>query len=309
MTGGEMVRHEDGTPRWPAGYRCAALVTVNFDAEALLLAEPGMAGRQKTLSVLRYGATRGARRLLDALAAAGMPSTWFTPAVTADDHAGVVRDVVTSGHAVGLRGYAYEPLDRMPASERTARLARAAERLHAVAGAPARGFRLPVGEWPRSLAAELADIGVAWSSSWFGDDTPFALAAGAGRSLVEFPIHHALDDRTAFFWNVNPPIPAGQSRISSYGEVLENWLLEFEGCRREGLLFVPQLHPEISGTPGRIGLVEELLATLTADPSVWRPTGDELARWWASAHPVNPAGHPADVFFHTSDHRESETTR
>ncbi|MDQ7905200.1 polysaccharide deacetylase family protein [Phytohabitans sp. ZYX-F-186] len=314
---GEAVRHEDGTPRWPDGYGCAALVTVNFDAEALLLAEPGMAGRQKTLSVLRYGATRGAGRLLDALAAAGVPSTWFTPAVTAEEHPGVVRDAVRSGHAVGLRGYAYEPLDRMPAAERTERLARAAELLQAVTGEPARGFRLPVGEWPPSLAAELARLGVAWSSSWYGDDTPFTLEAGAGRSIVEFPVHHALDDRIAFYWNVNPPIPAGQSRISPYGEVLENWLLELEGCRREGLLFVLQLHPEICGTPGRIGLVEELLATLAADPSVWRPTGDELARWWAAAHPANPPGHPADVFFDTSDPgalgragiRESETTR
>lgn len=301
MTGAGTVRHEDGGPRWPGTARCAALVTVNFDGEDLLLAEPGMAGRQKTLSVLRYGATRGAARLLDALDGAGLPSTWFTPVSTADRHPGVVRDVARAGHAVGLRGRVYGPLDRITGAERRPLLAEAAHRLGVLAGGPVRGFRLPVGEWPLTLASELADAGIAWSSSWHGDDTPFVLPAGDGRHLVEFPAHHALDDRVAFYWNVNPPIPAGQSRIAPYAEVLDNWLLEFEGCRREGLLFVVQLHPEICGTPGRIGLVEELLATIAGDPAVWRPTGDELAAWWTATHPVNPPGHPADVFFASAE--------
>ncbi|GAA2582400.1 polysaccharide deacetylase [Dactylosporangium fulvum] len=292
------VVHEDGRPRWPAGMACAALVTVNFDAETPLLAQdPAMADRQKTLSVMRYGATRGSRRLLDVLDGAGIPAAWFVPAAAAAGHPSVVRDVARSGHSVGLRGDAFERLDRLDAESRVGMLNRAAESLAAITGTPVRGFRLPTGEWPLPLAAELVDAGISWSSSWFGDDTPFVLPAGEGRSLVELPISHALDDRAAFFWNVNPPFPAGQSRIAPYGEVLDNWLLEFEGCRREGLLFVLQLHPEICGTPGRIQLVEDVLSALAGSGDVWLPSADRMAAWWADHHPLNPAGHPADVFF------------
>lgn len=301
-----VVVHEDGLRRWPPGKSAAALVTVNFDAEALLLAaDPGMARRTKTMSVLRYGVTRGVDRLLATFAEAGLATTWFVPATVATAHPEAVRKIVAAGHTVGLRGHDVAPLDALSTRERAELLAEAVAALSAVAERPVRGFRLPTGEWPVTLARQLADLGITWSSSWPGDDTPFVLPAGEGRRLVEIPVSYATDDRTAFFWNLNPPFPAGQARISGYAEVLDNWLLELEGCRREGLLFVLQLHPEISGTPGRIALVERMLDELRRDDGIWCPTGDELASWWSANHPGNPAGHPADLFhLHTTNGEE-----
>lgn len=292
-----VVVHEDGLRRWPRRKSAAALVTVNFDAEALLLAaDPGMARRAKTMSVLRYGVTRGVDRLLATFAEAGLATTWFVPATAAAAHPEAVRKIAAAGHEVALRGHDVAPLDGLSTQARAELLAESVATLSALIERPVQGFRLPVGEWPLTLARQLADVGIAWSSSWLGDDTPFVLPAGEGRRLVEIPLSYATDDRTAFFWNLNPPFPAGQARISSYAEVLDNWLLELEGCRREGLLFVLQLHPEISGTPGRITLVERVLDELRRDDRIWCPTAGELASWWSANHPGNPDGHPADIF-------------
>jgi peptidoglycan/xylan/chitin deacetylase (PgdA/CDA1 family) len=248
------------------------------------------------MSVVRYGATRGARRLLDAFAAAGVPTTWFAPGQAARDHAAVLAEVAAAGHGLGFRGDRLERLDSLEPGARAAVLRRGAGALAAAAGRAPAGFRLAAGEWPPGLTADLLDLGCAWSSSLPGDDVPFTLPAGDGRRLVEVGMTDALDDRAAFFWNLSPPFPAGQSRIPSYQGVLENWLLELEGHRRAGGCFVVRLHPEICGTPGRISLVRDLLAAVTGHDDAWVTTCDRIAAWWAGQHPDNADVHPIEVF-------------
>ena len=51
--------------RCPEGKRMAFVVTVDFfDTLGILMQEPRMAGRDKSLSVWQYGATRGIDRVL-----------------------------------------------------------------------------------------------------------------------------------------------------------------------------------------------------------------------------------------------------
>ena len=50
---------------WPNGYRCAVVLTVDYnDIHGILTQAPEVAGRDKTLSVWRYGTQRGVERLL-----------------------------------------------------------------------------------------------------------------------------------------------------------------------------------------------------------------------------------------------------
>ncbi|MFD5124710.1 hypothetical protein [Streptomyces sp. NPDC058385] len=105
-----------------------------------------------------------------------------------------------------------------------------------------------------------------------------------------------LEDHQYFFFNLEPPFPAGQSRIASYAHVLGNWTQEFAAHHRYGLCYVLRLHPEVTGTPGRIGLVRELITHIQAHPDVWVATGSQIADWWRTSHPTNDPGHPADLF-------------
>lgn len=281
--------------RWPDGRRFAVVVTVNFDAElALLGPDPSAVDLDKTLSIFRYGAIRGAPRLLATFAERRVPTTWFVPGAVVVPYRSLLDEVVSAGHGIGARGLRLERFDRLSEGARldTLRASRAALADLPAGGAP--GFRLPAGEWPADLAGQLLDAGFGWSSSWTGDDLPFRVPAGPGRSIVELPFGHTMNDRLAFAWNFAPAIPAGQSRIASYEDVLENWNLELEGHRREGLCLVLQLHPEVAGTPGRIDLVRRFLDAVLEPGDAWLASGADVASWWRGRGPSGPE-HPVDL--------------
>jgi hypothetical protein len=59
---------------------------------------------------------------------------------------------------------------------------------------------------------------------------------------------------------------------------------------------VLRLHPEIIATPGRIGVLRELLAGIQRHEDVWIATGAEVARWWAESATAATGDHPASVY-------------
>ncbi|SDZ21593.1 Polysaccharide deacetylase [Saccharopolyspora shandongensis] len=278
---------------WPRGRQCAVAVTVDFDGDlALLSADPSLESREKTLSQFRYGATRGVDRLLALFADLDVPTTWFVPGANAREHRELVERVHAAGHEIGNHGFAHEDFDRLDLAGQLSAIEAGQEALAGVAGARPRGFRVPQGDFARGLLEALAAVGIDWSSSWRGDDLPYVHPAGP----VEIPLHHELEDAPYFVFNLDPPMPAGQCRIAGYADVLDNWWREFQAYQRFGLCYVLRLHPEVSGTPGRIGLVRELLQRIRATGGVWFATGSEIADWWRANHTVNEPGHPADVF-------------
>ncbi len=114
-----------------------------------------------------------------------------------------------------------------------------------------------------------------------------------------------MEDEPYFAFNLYPPVPPGQSRIAGYRDVLANWRLDFDGFRRYGLCYLLRLHPEMIGTTGRIGLLDELLGHLRGHPDVWFATGREVADWWSTTQPPNAPGHPVEIFARLSGGRPS----
>jgi peptidoglycan/xylan/chitin deacetylase (PgdA/CDA1 family) len=282
------------------------LVSVDFDAELpILAADPANAGREKTLSVGRYGARRGTDRLLGTLADAGIRATWFVPGEAAQRHPGAVGEVHAAGHELANHGHRHEDFDLLTVAEQADAVRRGSDALASLTDQVPTGFRTPLGSWKRGFAGRLASLGITWSSSGFGDDLPYLhpaadpaddSASDLATALVEIPVHHELHDHPYFFFNLQPPFPSGQSRIAPYRQVLGNWLREFTAYHRFGLCYVLRLQPEVIGTPGRIGLLRELLAHVGGHDDVWVGTGGEIADWWRARGVPNDPGHPADVF-------------
>lgn len=70
---------------WPQGYRCAVVLTVDYnDIHGILTQAPEVAGRDKTLSVWRYGTQRGVERLLGLFDELKVCSSWFIPGIVAE---------------------------------------------------------------------------------------------------------------------------------------------------------------------------------------------------------------------------------
>lgn len=288
--------------RWPKNARCAVVVTVDFnDEHGILTQEPRIAGREKSLSVWRYGAKRGVDRVLDTLEEFDVRSSWFVPGRVAETHAELVKRIDAQKHEIGNSGYRCEDFDTLTldAQKEAFRAGQAA--LEQVLGRRVQGFRSFTGNWAPGFADFLRDEGVTWSSSWRGDDLPYfhlpdTDAVRTTPTLVELPLHYELEDEPYFAYNLSPAVPVGQPRIPSYREVLANWKHDFAAFHRFGLCFVLRLHPEIIGTAGRIDVLRELLADMRTRDDIRFATGAEMASWWQQNVDGNEPGHPVEVY-------------
>src|SRR5215467_3079496 len=86
-------------PGWPGGAQVAVALTFEVDGEAPWLSE-GHARRLTLLSQGAFGPRRGLSRILDLLAARGIPATFYIPGHTADEHPGAVAAIIAGGHEV-----------------------------------------------------------------------------------------------------------------------------------------------------------------------------------------------------------------
>jgi peptidoglycan/xylan/chitin deacetylase (PgdA/CDA1 family) len=280
---------------WPAPYRCAVVITIDYnDIHGILTQAPEVAGRDKSLSVWRYGSQRGVERLLGLFEELGVRSSWFIPGVVAEEQPAHIRAIQAGGHEIACAGYRHQNYDNLTLEEQKAALAQGCQALEALTGERPKGFRIPAGNWLPGFTEALHEAGILWSSSWRGDDLPFAHPTAP--QVIELPLHYELEDEPYFAFNLSPAVPPAQSRIASYSHTLGNLQMDFAGFHRFGLCYVLRLHPEVIATPGRIGVLRELLKGIQQHDDVWIATGAEVAQWWDDNGRAMTADHPAAVY-------------
>ncbi|MDT8904819.1 Polysaccharide deacetylase [Pseudomonas sp. NFACC49-2] len=280
---------------WPEGYRCAVVLTVDYnDIHGILTQAPEVAGRDKTLSVWRYGTQRGVARLLGLFKELGVCSSWFVPGIVAEENPALIQTIQDDGHEIACAGYRHQDYDALDLDAQGADVVRGCETLARLTGKRPVGFRIPAGNGAPGFIGALKDQGIRWSSSWRGDDLPFAHPTAPG--VIEVPLHYELEDEPYFAFNLSPAVPPGQSRIASYSHTLGNLQMDFAGFHRFGLCYVLRLHPEIIATPGRIGVLRELIEGIQRHDDVWIATGAEVAQWWANSAAPAAEDHPTSVY-------------
>lgn len=270
---------DDERFRWPPGYRAAAALSFDVDAESAVLAtHPQFARHLTTMSHQAYGPLVGVPRLLRILARQSVAATFFVPGFTAHRYPDVIRSIVDAGHEIGHHGYLHEtPTSLTLAQERRA-LDRGLEALQDVAGVTPAGYRAPMWELSYRTPDLLVDRGFRYDSSLMDADRPYRLSAGpasARDTLVEIPVQWALDD-----WEQYAYIPgvSGTGYISTPTRVVELWRLELEAMHREGGCFVLTNHPFLSGRPSRAAALERFIETMTDLPDLWITTLSAIAR-------------------------------
>jgi peptidoglycan/xylan/chitin deacetylase (PgdA/CDA1 family) len=185
-------------PFWPDGYRAAAAISFDVDAESAILADrPEAAARLTVMSHQAYGPQVGVPRLLRILERRGLGATFFVPGYTADRHPDAVRAIQDAGHEIGHHGYLHEPVFRATAEEEESYLVRGLEALDRVAGVRPAGYRAPWWETTYRTPGLLARHGFRYDSSLMDGDRPYRLGTSADRgapTLIEIPIQWALDE-------------------------------------------------------------------------------------------------------------------
>lgn len=272
-----------GRSKWPAGHRCAAMITVNLNAELFWLQlDPSCGKMPKTLSLGQYGMTRGVERIMDVLDQRKIKATFFTPGWVAENYSEKLLEVKRRGHEIAALGYRHENMALLTDEEQEAVMKKSIEAIKKICGDPPRGFRSPEGELTLETLRIAKKYGIEYSSNLCDDDRPYFKDLGQGETLLEIPIHWANYDLPYFAFNYHPAFPAGQGRIAGYEGVLSNWKDEFYGCREYGLCYVLQLDPAVIGAPGRISLLEDLLDYMKEQGDVWFARGSEMTNFYGN---------------------------
>lgn len=286
-------------PAWPDGAACAVMITVNLDgayAARSFDADVDVTEGSSAEIMARDGMEAGLPRLLSVLDDYDVKATFFVQGRTASSFPESLQLILEKGHEIGCRGHENENLALLTQDEQLKIIKQSREAIRNNCGVTPTGFRAPGGELTLETLNIAKDLGFLYSSSLSDDDTPYFLdvythatsddalvsdneAPPAHELLLEIPIHAALYDYPYFVFHFDPPIPQGQSRISFGDDVLTNWKWEFDGYHQYGGCFVLQLDPQITGSQGRIYLLEELLAYMKHKGNCWFATGTGIYRY------------------------------
>ena len=253
-------------------------VVLSFDVDgvsAALNREPDAAHMPSLMSQREYGPSVATPRILALLDQLGIKATFYVPGFVAETHEDLVTEIKRQGHEVGHHGYMHEPPATLSVAEEEEVLDRGIEILKRITGDAPTGYRSPSWELSEASLDLLADRGFRYDSSLMGDDMPYAVSASNNRQLVEIPVHWELDD--APYFNFAPSLGARYLQASPQ-HVYDVWSAAFEGAHHYGRAFVLTMHPWVIGRPGRIRMLERLIAYMRGFPGVEFLTADDLAK-------------------------------
>lgn len=266
--------------KWPNGARCAVSLTFDPDAETLWegYGEFGL----KTKSLGSYGPLRGVPRILDMFDKYKLTQTFFIPGIVAERYPDMVKEIHKRGHEIAHHGYSHLPFGKMGKEEEKEFIIKGIKALEKVTGEKPVGIRAH-GELATHTWENMLETGFGYDASWRGDDRPFRIEIkGKKTDLIEISSPMVLDDAPFFLYQ--GVMPAGTKKMSSTLDAFESWKLEFDGYYHYGLCYVPMLHPQLMGIPGRMMMFERLIQYIKRFPNVWFATCKEIADYWRKAN-------------------------
>ena len=239
--------------------KMTAVFTVNLDGECFWSGMfQGTDKRPKTLSMGDYGIKRGLDRVLKTFKDHEIIGTFFVPGMIAKNHPEAMEKILKEGHELAFHGNTHRPMHTLTNDEIEEEFALGTEHLVQVSGKRPIGFRAPEGEVVKEVFETALRHGYVYSSSLYDNDMPY-VHEGLEGELLEIPMNWNIHDFPYFAFNYGPAFPIGQSRVSSYQRVTENYIEEFDAYRHYGITYVPQFTPQSIGSPGKIQILEKIL--------------------------------------------------
>jgi len=266
---------------WPGNTQCVAMLTFDVDGvSSWLNRNPDFINHPSLMSMAEYGPSVATPRILDMLDAQGIKSSFYVPGYVAETHVDLVKEIASRGHEVGHHGYMHEPPSSLSPEEEKGVLERGISILKGITGVAPVGYRSPSWELSEHSLEFLASLGFTYDTSLMGDDAPYMVGApGAGKQLVELPIHWLLDDAPNF---VYAPVADRLGPMRNPEEVFGTWAAEFEGLYRYGRTFNLTMHPQYIGRPGRLLMLERLIDHIRTFPNVEFMRCQDVAEMWVN---------------------------
>ncbi len=262
-----------GFSSWPENYRAAVSITWDVDDEAPFYSRAGEKKEASEVEQRRYGMRRGLPLIVKMLQDTGIPSTFYIPAYIARQWPDVVRDLHAADYEIGGHGFLHEPVGGLDRLREEGIVHRSLDELQELTDGRVRGYRTPSWHFNHWTAEVLHDAGILYDSSLMGDIAPYGVAVGEDKRLIEIPIHWYWDD--VEYWG-HTQVTRNHT-ISPPSNAYEIWKAELDGVIAEGGSFVLTLHPHVSGRPGMLAAVRQLIEYVKSVPGIWVTTPGAMA--------------------------------
>jgi peptidoglycan/xylan/chitin deacetylase (PgdA/CDA1 family) len=264
---------------WPRGVKAAVCFSFDLDAEtAWISRDPANANRLAVLSQGAYGPKVGVPLILDFLDRNRITSTFFIPGWTAERYPDVIAEIHRRGHEIGHHGYLHEGLEGKSREEEEEILLKTSRILADITGQPPVGYRAPLYEITHETVGLLRAHGFRYASNL--QDTLWPYLHPGTPPVVELPTTWILDDGPYFAYGIRPPLYRQIYEPATVGAI---WKAEFRGMYALGGAFTLILHPQYTGRPSRVQMLQELVDFMRSKPGVWIASGRAIAEHVLSA--------------------------
>lgn len=282
-------------------------IGVDVDAVAGWLGSYGGEDSPDDISRGLFAGEVGSPRLLKLFDRKDIRTTWFVPGHSAETFPEQMKAVAAAGHEIGIHGYSHENPIAMTRKQEEDVLDKCIELIGNLAGKPPTGYVAPWWEFSNVTNELLLERGIKYDHSLMHNDfTPYyvrvgdewtkidysreakdwmkPLTRGVETDLIEIPASWYLDDL--------PPMMFIKKSPNSHGfvnprDIEQMWMDQFEWVYREMdyAVFPITIHPDVSGRPQVLMMLERLIDYLKSHEGVRFCTLDEMADDFARRFP------------------------
>jgi peptidoglycan/xylan/chitin deacetylase (PgdA/CDA1 family) len=280
---------------------------VDVDAVAGWLGSYGGEDSPDDISRGLFAGEVGSLRLVKLFERFGIKTTWFIPGHSIETFPDQMRAVVEAGHEVGIHGYSHEnPIEMKPEQEEAV-LDKCIDLVTKLSGKRPTGYVAPWWEFSTVSNELLLKKGIKYDHSLMHKDfEPYyvrvgdtwtkidyakqphewmkPLVRGQETGLIEIPASWHLDDL--------PPMMFIKKAPNSHGfvnphDIEQLWRDQFDWVYREYdyAVFPITIHPDVSGRPQVLMMLERLYSHMIRHPGVKFVTMDEIADDFARRQP------------------------
>lgn len=282
-------------------------IGVDVDAVAGWLGSYGGEDSPDDISRGLFAGEVGTPRLLDLFDKEGLTTSWFIPGHSVETFPKQMQMVADAGHEIGIHGYSHENPIAMTYEQEQAVLDKSFALISELSGKAPTGYVAPWWEFSPVTNELLLEKGIKYDHSLMHNDfTPYyvrvgdswtkidysqhpdtwmkPLVRGQETDLIEIPANWYLDDL--------PPMMFIKKSPNSHGFVnprhLEQmWQDQFDWVYREMdyAVFPITIHPDVSGRPQVLLMLERLIKHFKAHDGVKFVTMNQIADDFAKRCP------------------------